>query len=172
MRNTKNLLDYRKVALMEYKDQKKLLEEKLGHHKVYFCGETYTVYEDKETFYIDVTELGIAIFDKSYSVNDALITIMTGGQEQSINFDDYQSLDDIYNTYNSSFNDYGVEEFIEFVKEVSERNHLYFDIYRKDNERGGEYYLISDGERELKVDGCGAEFIDDDEEDEDSIKYF
>ena len=167
MEKSKNLLDYTKVDALDYEDQIELLEEKLGHRKVYFCGETYTVYDDKETFYIDVPQIGIAIFDKSYSVNDALITMMTGGQEQSINFDDYQSLDDISDTYNSSFNDYRVEEFIEFVKEVSERNHLYFDIYRKDNGRGGEYYIISDGERELKVDGCGAEFVQDDEEDDD-----
>lgn len=167
MEKSKNLLDYTKIDALDYEDQIELLEEKLGHHKVYFCGETYTVYEDKETFYIDVPELGIAIFDKSYSVNDALITIMTGGQEQSINFDKYQSLDDIYN---SSLDEYiKLETFIELVKEISEHNHLYFDIYRKDNGRGGEYYLISDGERELKVDGCGAEFVEDDEEDEDDM---
>ena len=164
MEQTGNLLDNTKVDALDYAEQIELLEEKLGGRKVYFGGETYTVYEDKETFYIDVPELGIAIFDKSYSVNDALITIMTGGQEQSINFDDYQSLDDIYN---SSFDEYGAEEFIEFVKEVSEHNHLYFDIYRKDNGRGNKYYVISDGERELKVDDCGMEFVEDDEEDED-----
>lgn len=164
MRKTKNLLDYRKVDALDYAEQIELLEEKLGHRKVYFGDETYTVYDDKETFYIDVPQLGIAIFDKSYSVNDALITMMTGGQEQSINFDDYQSLDDIYN---SSFDEYCAEEFIEFVKEVSERNHLYFDIHREDDGRGGEYYVISDGERELKVDDCGMEFVEDDEEDED-----
>lgn len=44
---------------------------------------------------------------------------------------------------------------------------LLFSIHREDNGRGGEYYIISDGERELKVDGCGAEFVEDDEEDED-----
>ena len=104
------------------------------------------------------------MYDKSDSLDDVLITIMTGGQEQSINFDNYQSLDDIYN---SSFDEFSVEEFIEFVKEVSERNHLYFDIHREDNGCGGDYYLISDGERELKVDGCGMEFVDDDEEDDD-----
>lgn len=165
MEKSKNLLDYTKIDALDYEDQIELLEEKLGHHKVYFCGETYTVYEDKETFYIDVPELGIAIFDKSYSVNDALITNMTGGQEQSFDFDDYQSLDDIYN---SSLDEYiKLETFIELVKEISEHNHLYFDIYRKDNGRGGEYYLISDGERELKVDDCGMEFVEDDEEDED-----
>ena len=165
MEKTENLLDYTKVDALDYEDQIELLEEKLGGREVCFCGETYTVYEDKETFYIDVPELGIAIFDKSYSVNDALITLMTNGQEQSLDFADYQSLDDIYN---SSLDDYTkVEEFIEFVKEVSERNHLYFDIHREDDGRGGEYYLISDGERELKVDGCGVEFVEDDEEDED-----
>ena len=167
MEKTENLLDYRKVDALDYEDQIELLEEKLGGREVCFCGETFTVYEDKETYYIDIPELGIGEYDKSDSLDNVLITIMTNGQEQSINFSDYQSLDDIYNTYNSSFNDYGVEEFIEFVKEVSERNHLYFDIYRKDNGRGGEYYLIADGERELKVDGCGAEFVEDDEEDED-----
>lgn len=167
MEKTKDLLDYTKIDALDYEEQIELLEEKLGGREVCFCNKNYTVYEDKETFYIDVPELGIAIFDKSYSVNDALITLMTNGQVQSINFDDYQSLDDIYNTYNSSFNDYGVEEFIEFVKEVSERNHLYFSIHREDNGRGGEYYIISDGERELKVDGCGAEFVEDDEEDDD-----
>lgn len=164
MEKTGNLLDYTKVDALDYEDQIELLEEKLGHRKVCFCGETYTVYEDKETFYIDVPELGVAIYDKSYSLNDALVSIMTNGQEQNLDFDDYQSLDDIYN---SSFDEYGVEEFIEFVKEVSERNHLYFDIHREDDGRGGEYYLISDGERELKVDGCGMEFVEDDEEDED-----
>ena len=165
MEKTENLLDYTKVDALDYEDQIELLEEKLGGREVCFCSETYTVYEDKDTFYIDVPELGIAIFDKSYSVNDALITLMTNGQEQSLDFADYQSLDDIYN---SSLDDYTkVEEFIEFVKEVSERNHLYFDIHREDDGRGGEYYLISDGERELKVDGCGVEFVEDDEEDED-----
>lgn len=165
MEKTGNLLDYTKVDALDYEDQIELLEEKLGHNKVYFCGKTYTVYEDKETFYIDVPELGIAIFDKSYSVNDALITNITNGQEQSFDFADYQSLDDIYN---SSLDEYiKVETFIELVKEISERNHLYFDIHREDNGRGGEYYLISDGERELKVDGCEMEFVEDDEEDED-----
>lgn len=165
MKKTENLLDYTKIDALNYEEQIELLEEKLGGREVCFCGETYTVYEDKETFYIDVTELGIAIFDKSYSVNDALITIMTNGQEQSLDFADYQSLDDIYN---SSLDEYtNVKTFIELVKEVSERNHLYFDIHREDDGRGGEYYLISDGERELKVDGCGVEFVEDDEEDED-----
>ena len=165
MEKTGNLLDYTKVDALDYEDQIELLEEKLGHHKVYFCGKTYTVYEDKETFYIDVPELGIAIFDKSYSVNDALITNITNGQEQSFDFADYQSLDDIYN---SSLDEYiKVETFIELVKEISERNHLYFDIHREDNGRGGEYYIISDGERELKVDGCGMEFVEADEEDDD-----
>lgn len=167
MEKTGNLLDYTKVDALDYTEQIELLEEKLGGREVLFCGETFTVYEDKEVYYIDIPGLGIGMYDKSDSLDNVLITIMTGGQEQSINFDDYQSLDDIYNTYNSSFNDYGVEEFIEFVKEVSERNHLYFDVYRKDNGRGSEYYLISDGERELKVEGCGAEFVEDDEEDDD-----
>lgn len=163
--NLLDLLDYTKVDALDYEEQIELLEEKLGHSKVYFCGKTYTVYEDKETFYIDDHEIGIAIFDKSYSVNDALITLMTNGQEQSLDFADYQSLDDIYN---SSLNEYtNVETFIEFVKEVSERNHLYFDIHREDNGRGGEYYIISDGERELKVDGCGMEFVEADEDDDD-----
>lgn len=169
MEKTGNLLDYTKVDALDYEEQIELLEEKLGGREVLFCGETFTVYEDKEVYYIDIPELGIGMYDKSDSLDNVLITIMTGGQEQSINFDVYQSLDDIYNTYNSSFNDYGVEEFIEFVKEVSERNHLYFDIYRKDNGRGCEYYLISDGERELKVDGCGAEFVEDDEDDDDDM---
>lgn len=161
MEKTENLLDYTKVDALDYEDQIELLEEKLGHRKVYFCGETYTVYEDKETFYIDIPELGIAIFDKSFSIYDALICTMTNGQVQNLDFDDYQSLDDIYN---SSFNELlTVDEFIEFVKEVSERNHLYFDIHREDDGRGGEYYLISDGERELKFDGCGMEFVEDDE---------
>ena len=164
MEKTGNLLDYTKVDALDYEDQIELLEEKLGHRKVLFCGETFTVYEDKEVYYIDIPELGIGMYDKSDSLDDVLITIMTGGQEQSINFDDYQSLDDIYN---SSFDEFSVEEFIEFVKEVSERNHLYFDIHRKYNGRGGEYYIISDGERELKFDGCGMEFVDDDEEDDD-----
>lgn len=165
MEKTGNLLDYTKVDALDYEDQIELLEEKLGGREVCFCSETYTVYEDKDTFYIDVPELGIAIFDKSYSVNDALITLMTNGQEQSLDFADYQSLDDIYN---SSLDEYiKVETFIEFVKEVSERNHLYFDIHREDDGRGGEYYLIGDGERELRVDGCGMEFVEDDEEDDD-----
>lgn len=164
MEKTGNLLDYRKVDALDYEDKIELLDEKLGHRKVCFCGETFTVYEDKETFYIDVPELGIAIYDKSYSLNDALYNIMTNGQEQKLDFDDYQSLDDIYNL---SFDEYAnVETFIEFVKEVSERNHLYFNIHREDDGRGNEYYLISDGERELKVDGCGMEFVDDDEEDD------
>lgn len=164
MEKTGNLLDYRKVDALDYEDQIELLDEKLGHRKVCFCGETFTVYEDKETFYIDVPELGIAIYDKSYSLNDALYNIMTNGQEQKLDFDDYQSLDDIYNL---SFDEYAnVETFIEFVKEVSERNHLYFNIHREDDGRGNEYYLISDDERELKVDGCGMEFVDDDEEDD------
>lgn len=164
MEKTGNLLDYRKVDALDYEDQIELLDEKLGHRKVCFCGETFTVYEDKETFYIDVTELGIAIYDKSYSLNDALYNIMTNGQEQKLDFDNYQSLDDIYNL---SFDEYAnVETFIEFVKEVSERNHLYFNIHREDDGRGNEYYLISDCERELKVDGCGMEFVDDDEEDD------
>lgn len=165
MEKTGNLLDYTKVDELDYEDQIELLEEKLGGREVCFCSETYTVYEDKDTFYIDVPELGIVIFDKSYSVNDALITLMTNGQEQSLDFADYQSLDDIYN---SSLDEYiNVETFIEFVKEVSERNHLYFDIHREDNGRGGEYYLIGDGKRELRVGGCGMEFVEDDEEDED-----
>lgn len=165
MEKTGNLLDYTKVDALDYEDQIELLEEKLGGREVCFCSETYTVYEDKDTFYIDVPELGIAIFDKSYSVNDALITLMTNGQEQSLDFADYQSLDDIYN---SSLDEYiKVETFIEFVKEVSERNHLYFDIHREDDGRGGEYYLIGDGERELRVDDCGMEFVEDDEEDDD-----
>ena len=164
MEKTGNLLDYTKVDALDYEDQIELLEEKLGGSEVCLCGETFTVYEDKEVYYIDIPELGIGIYDKSDSLDDTLITIMTGGQVQSINFDDYQSLDDIYN---SSFDEYGAEEFIEFVKEVSERNHLYFDIHREDDGRGGEYYIISDGERELKVDGCGMKFVDDDEEDED-----
>lgn len=165
MEKTGNLLDYTKVDALDYEEQIELLEEKLGGREVCFCSKTYTVYEDKDTFYIDVPELGVAIFDKSYSVNDALITLMTNGQEQSLDFDDYQSLDDIYN---SSLDEYiKVETFIELVKEISERNHLYFDIHREDNGRGGEYYIISDGERELKVDGCGMEFVEADEEDDD-----
>ena len=165
MEKTKDLLDYTKIDTLDYEEQIELLEEKLGGREVCFCNKTYTVYEDKETFYIDVPELGITIFDKSYSLNDALITLMTNGQEQSLDFADYQSLNDIYS---SSLDEYtNVETFIEFVKEVSERNHLYFDIHREDDGRGGEYYLISDGERELKVDGCGVEFVEDDEEDED-----
>lgn len=165
MEKTGNLLDYRKVDALVYEYQKKLLEEKLGGRKVCFCGETYTVYENEETFYIDVPELGITIFDKSYSLNDALYSIITNDQEQSLDFADYQSLDDIYNLPIDVYANVGT--FIEFVKEVSERNHLYFDIHREDNGRGGEYYIISDGERELKVDGCGVEFVEDDEEDED-----
>lgn len=164
MEKTGNLLDYTKVEALDYVEQIELLEEKLGGREVLFCGETFTVYEDKEVYYIDIPELGIGMYDKSDSLDDVLITIMTGGQEQSINFDDYQSLDDIYN---SSFDEFSIEEFIEFVKEVSERNHLYFDIHRKDDGRGGDYYLISDGERELKVDGYGKEFVDDDEEEDD-----
>ena len=163
MEKTGNLLDYTNVEALDYVEQIELLEEKLGHRKVLFCGETFTVYEDKEVYYIDIPGLGIGRYDKSDSLDDVLITIMTGGQEQSINFDNYQSLDDIYN---SSFDEFSVEEFIEFVKEVSERNHLYFDIHREDDGRGGEYYIISDGERELKVDGYGIEFVDDDEEDD------
>lgn len=165
MEKTKDLLDYTKIDALDYEEQIELLEEKLGGREVCLCGETFTVYEDKETFYIDVPELGIAIFDKSYSVNDALITLMTNGQVQSINFDDYQSLDDIYNLPIDEFTN--VETFIELVKEISEHNSLYFDIYRKDDERGNKYYVISDGERELKVDGCGMEFVEDDEEDDD-----
>lgn len=164
MEKTGNLLDYTKVDALDYGEQIELLEEKLGGREVCFCGETFTVYEDKEVYYIDIPELGIGMYDKSDSLDDTLITIMTGGQVQSINFDDYQSLDDIYN---SSFDEYGVEEIIEFVKEVSERNHLYFDIHREDDGRGGEYYIISDGERELKVDGCSVEFVEADEEDDD-----
>lgn len=165
MEKTGNLLDYAtKVEALDYGEQIELLEEKLGGREVLFCGETFTVYEDKEVYYIDIPGLGIGMYDKSDSLDDVLITIMTGGQEQSINFDNYQSLDDIYN---SSFDEFSVEEFIEFVKEVSERNHLYFDIRRKDDGYGGDYYLISDGERELKVDGYGIEFVDDDEEDDD-----
>ena len=159
-----NLLDYRKIDALDYEDQIELLDEKLGHRKICFCGETFTVYEDKETYYIDVSDLGIAIYDKSYSLDDALFNIMSNGQEQSINFDDYQSLNDIYNS--SLIDELGEEGFIEFIKEVSERNHLYFNIHREDDGRGNEYYLISDGERELKVDGCGMEFVDDDEEDD------
>lgn len=165
MEKTGNLFDYTKVDALVYEYQIELLEEKLGGRKVCFCGETYTVYEDEETFYIDVPELGITIFDKSYSLNDALYSIITNDQEQSLDFADYQSLDDIYNLPIDEYANVGT--FIEFVKEVSERNHLYFDIHREDNGRGGEYYLISDGERELKVDGCEMEFVDDDEEDED-----
>lgn len=164
MEKTGNLLDYTKIDALDYGEQIELLEEKLGGREVCFLGETFTVYEDKEVYYIDITGLGIGVYDKSDSLDNVLITIMTGGQEQSINFDNYQSLDDIYN---SSFDEYGTEEFIEFVKEVSERNHLYFDIHREDNGRGGEYYIISDGERELKVDGCSVEFVEDDEEEDD-----
>lgn len=164
MEKSKNLLDYTKIDALDYGEQIELLEEKLGGREVCFLGETFTVYEDKEVYYIDIPELGIGMYDKSDSLDNVLITIMTGGQEQSINFDDYQSLDDIYN---SSFDEYGAEEFIEFVKEVSERNHLYFNIHKEDDGRGGEYYIISDGERELKVDGCSMEFVEDDEEDED-----
>ena len=162
--NTENLLDYTKVSALDYVEQIELLEEKLGGREVRFCGETFTVYEDKEVYYIDIPELGIGMYDKSDSLDNVLITIMTNGREQSIDFGNYQSLDDIYNL---SFDEYGVEEFIEFVKEVSERNHLYFDIRREYNGRGGEYYLIADGERELKVDGCGMGLVEDDEEDED-----
>ena len=165
MEKTKNLLDYRKVDALYYEYQIELLEEKLGGREVCFCGKIYTVYENEETFYIDVPELGITIFDKSYSLNDALYSIITNDQEQSLDFADYQSLDDIYNLPIDEYVNVGT--FIEFVKEVSERNHLYLDIHREDNGRGGEYYLISDGERELKVDGCGMEFVEDDEEDED-----
>ena len=161
MEKTGNLLDYTKVDALDYEDQIELLEEKLGHRKVLFCGETFTVYEDKEVYYIDIPELGIGMYDKSDSLDNVLITIWTGGREQSIDFGNYQSLDDIYNL---SFDEYGVEEFIELVKEISERNHLYFDIRRKDDGYGGDYYLISDDERELKVDGYGMEFVDDDEE--------
>lgn len=164
MEKTGNLLDYTKVDALDYGEQIELFEEKLGGREVCFCGETFTVYEDKEVYYIDIPGLGIGMYDKSDSLDNVLITIMTGGQVQSINFDDYQSLDDIYN---SSFDEYGVEEIIEFVKEVSERNHLYFDIHREDDGRGGEYYIISDGERELKVDGCSVEFVEADEEDDD-----
>lgn len=165
MEKTKDLFDYTNVDALVYEYQIELLEEKFGGRKVCFCGETYTVYENEETFYIDVPEIGITIFDKSYSLNDALYSIITNDQEQSLDFADYQSLDDIYNLTIDEFANVGT--FIEFVKEVSERNHLYFDIHREDNGRGGEYYLISDGERELKVDGCGMEFVEADEEDDD-----
>lgn len=165
MEKTKDLFDYTKVDALVYEYQIELLEEKFGGRKVCFCGETYTVYENEETFYIDVPEIGITIFDKSYSLNDALYSIITNDQEQSLDFADYQSLDDIYNLPIDEFANVGT--FIEFVKEVSERNHLYFDIHREYDGCGGEYYLISDGERELKVDGCGMEFVEADEEDDD-----
>ena len=165
MEKTGNLFDYTKVDALVYEYQIELLEEKLGGRKVCFCGETYTVYENEETFYIDVPELGITIFDKSYSLNDALYSIITNDQEQSLDFADYQSLDDIYNLPIDEYANVGT--FIEFVKEVSERNHLYFDIHKEYDGYSGEYYLISDGERELKVDGCGMEFVENDEEDED-----
>ena len=165
MEQTGNLLDYTKIDALDYAEQIELLEEKLGGREVCLCGETFTVYEDKEVYYIDIPGLGIGMYDKSDSLDNVLITIMTGGQEQSINFDNYQSLDDIYNLPIDEYANVGT--FIEFVKEVSERNHLYFDIHREDNGRGGEYYIISDGERELKVDGCSVEFVEVDEEDDD-----
>lgn len=46
MEKTENVLDYTKVSALDYEDQIELLDEKLGHRKVCFCGETYTVYED------------------------------------------------------------------------------------------------------------------------------
>ena len=61
MEKTGNLLDYTKVDALDYEDQIELLEEKLCGREVLFCGKTYTVYEDKEVYYIDIPGLGIGI---------------------------------------------------------------------------------------------------------------
>lgn len=84
MEKTGNLLDYRKVALMEYKDQKKLLEEKLESGPVRtFNNRFLTVYYDKDISYTDIPEL--ECFEVYNTSNDDYepIGILAAGQVQS-----------------------------------------------------------------------------------------
>lgn len=84
MRNTKNLLDYRKVALMEYKDQKKLLEEKLESNPFRsFNKRIFTKYSDKETSYVDIPELECFEVYNTSDDNMEPICILAEGQVQS-----------------------------------------------------------------------------------------
>ena len=57
MEKTGNLLDYTKVDALDYEDQIELLEEKLGGSEVGLGVETFTVYEEKEVYDIDIPEL-------------------------------------------------------------------------------------------------------------------
>ena len=81
MEKTGNLLDYRKVALMEYKDQKKLLEEKLESGPMRTFNKRFlTVYYDKEISYIDNPELEcFEVINDNYET----IGILAEGQVQS-----------------------------------------------------------------------------------------
>ena len=78
---TGNLLDYRKVALMEYKDQKKLLEEKLESGPMRTFNKRFlTVYYDKDISYIDNPELEcFEVINDNYET----IGILAEGQVQS-----------------------------------------------------------------------------------------
>ena len=78
---TGNLLDYRKVALMEYKDQKKLLEEKLESGPMRTFNKRFlTVYYDKDISYIDNPELEcFEVINDNYET----IGILAEGQFQS-----------------------------------------------------------------------------------------
>ena len=78
---TGNLLDYRKVALMEYKDQKKLLEEKLERGPMRTFNKRFlTVYYDKDISYIDNPELEcFEVINDNYET----IGILAEGQVQS-----------------------------------------------------------------------------------------
>lgn len=90
---TGNLLDYRKVALMEYKDQKKLLEEKLESGPMRtFNNRFLTVYYDKDISYIDNPELEcFEVINDNYET----IGILAEGQVQSYNSDIGKRLEDI-----------------------------------------------------------------------------
>ena len=84
--NTKNLLDYRKVALMEYKDIKKLLEEKLEIYPFRSYGNRIlNRYEDKNICYVDIPELECLEVDNTSDDNIEPIGIIYAGQLQSFN---------------------------------------------------------------------------------------
>lgn len=84
MKKTGNLLDYRKVALMEYKDQKKLLEEKLESGLMRTFNKRYlTVYYDNNIYYTDIPELECFDVTKSSDEDYEPICILAAGQVQS-----------------------------------------------------------------------------------------
>lgn len=157
MKKKKNLLDYKKVTLMEYKDQIKLLNEKLPCFKTSLCNKKFDFYPDKDKNYIiPKDEEKVYVFDRKYRSIDALITIITNGEVKKIDMDELQSIDDIRN---SSLRYHLDREEMKGIIDIINRD--YFDnflIIKKEKDANGKiYYYVSDGNDEIKIYGYGYE---------------